>query len=103
MASDYVLPQDIGKVCGEKNIEPWVKLLHLNARSVQPKRDEISALLISFKFKFDVVMFTETWYNNDSEFYVPKGFTHFYLNRTDSRGGGVCILTAFTGCEMMEL
>lgn len=36
-------------------------------------------------------MFTETWYHDDSSFFVLNGYTHFTLNRCERRGGGISL------------
>lgn len=67
--------------------------LHLNARSVGNKQDEIVLLLKQFSFEFTVLMLTETWYQTDSKMLELPGYEMFYLNRPNKRGGGVAIYT----------
>lgn len=101
MSAHYILPENIVSVAKDANIHKWLKLFHLNARSLRAKQDDISALLHACKVKFNVVMFTETWYSEDSDHYILPGYSHFYMNRIGSRGGGVSIQTTFTGFEIV--
>lgn len=100
MATNSILPEDI------KNLVPcevsaMFKFFHLNTRSIQRKHGDITVLMESFKVSFDVIMFTETWYNDNSDHFVLPGYSHFFLNRQDSRGGGVSIQVAVQGFDVI--
>lgn len=68
-----------------------LSLLHVNARSVCNKKDELMLFFQSFKFKFDIIMLTETWLTNDQAYVLPD-YREVCLNRSNKRGGGVAIL-----------
>lgn len=77
-----------------KLIDPNCEIaLHLNARSVGNKQDEIVLLLKQFSVEFTVFMLTETWYQSDSKMLQLPGYELFFLSRLNKRGGGVAICT----------
>lgn len=39
-------------------------------------------------------MFTETWYKDDSDFFLLPSYRHFFQNRDYSCGGGVSMLVS---------
>lgn len=98
--TNLFLPQDIGSD-SDKSTRKLLKLFHLNVRSARSKLDELTFLFRSFECSFDVIMFTETWYRDDSDFFVLSQYTHFYQNRVCGRGGGVSILTASDDFEVV--
>lgn len=63
---------------------------HLNTRSARNKTVELGLLFDEFNFLFDVIMFTETWYSNESDVFSLPDYNGYYLNRTIGRGG--CII-----------
>lgn len=96
-----VLPSDVPALIRTNGADMWLKLFHLNARSLLPKRDEVWQLLESCGAAFDILMFTETWYTEDSDHFVLPCYDDFHLNRRDSRGGGVSIQTKMSGFRMV--
>lgn len=74
----------------------------MNARSLRQKRDDVTQLLDSCNTKFDVIMFTETWYKNDEDYFLLPEYTHFCLNRQAGRGGGVSIQSRLPLCEIVN-
>ena len=66
-------------------------LLQLNARSIFPKHDELSALLSVNPV--NLVAITESWLHDeiDDSLLAIHGFIFFRKDRTDGRGGGVCV------------
>ena len=75
--------------CVKKTALPNISLL--NARSLLPKLDELSASL-SFN-PVDIIAVTETWFNEDIEDNLVSiyGYNLFRKDRPNRRGGGVCI------------
>lgn len=71
--------------------KPFMSVLHINARSASNKSDTISNFLNEFKFRFKIILFTETWYRDDGSMVELDGYRIFFLNRTNRRGGGVAI------------
>lgn len=63
--------------------------LHCNAQSARNKDDELTMFLGEFRFKFQVIMITETWYSCEGDVLSLPGYKSFFLNRHDRRGGGV--------------
>lgn len=76
-------------------------VLHFNVRSAQGKHDTITHLLSEFSFKFDIVMMTETWYNEGCDTLCLEGYKNFFVNRTNRRGGGVALYT--DTCKNFEI
>ena len=75
--------------CVKKTAIPKIPLL--NARSLLPKLDELSASL-SFN-PVDIIAVTETWFNEDIEVNLVSicGYNLFRKDRPNHRGDGVCI------------
>lgn len=79
-----------------------LSLFHLNVQSARLKEDNLSLFFDSIQTSFDVVMMTETWYRDDDDFFILPGYTHFFLNRSYSRGGGVSLQTRASGFEILS-
>lgn len=71
--TDLFLPQDVAKDEGISTCK-LLKLFHSNVRSARSKSDDLMILFQSFQFSFDVIIFTETWYRDETIFFL------FYLN-----------------------
>lgn len=67
------------------------KCFHVNIRSVQKKSNKIFTLFGLSNWMFNVIMFSETWYKNDTDRVVLPGYQHLFLNRKNNREGGVSI------------
>lgn len=51
---------------------------------------------------FDTILLTETWSMNDTDIFRIPNYSTFYLNRSYSRGGGICILVKEVfECELL--
>lgn len=101
VSGTYYQPQELNSLVARTNHKS-VKFFHLNVRSARSKTDELSSLFETFQIKFDIVMLTETWYRNDSDsFFLLPGYAHFYLNRTQTRGGGVSMLISDNDFEIV--
>lgn len=85
---DLVLPEHLSQCLTSKNC---AHVFHLNARSATNKHDSIISLLDQCRVSFDLIMFTETWYQQDADMLIIQGYKHFFLNRKERRGGGVAI------------
>lgn len=99
--SDLFLPEDIRKDVNKKKCH-LLKLFHLNVRSARSKSDDLMFLFQSFQCTFDVIMFTETWYQDEADFFILPHYQHFYHNRVSGRGGGVAMLVANHDFEIIE-
>lgn len=89
MANSAIPPAHIAKITEKITTNKSVKHLHINARSIRSKSDDIMTFIYSCNTAFDAVMFTETWYDDDTEHFVLPGYNQFFLNRKETRGGGV--------------
>lgn len=87
--------------CGYYNTDTFNKLdivdkigistFHMNARSLQNKKDDIEIFLTSLKIQFDVLMFTETWYSAKALPVQFPSYTCLHIDRDNKPGGGVAI------------
>lgn len=84
---ELILPSDVKENTNPKD----VTVFHLNVRSLQNKEDDVCTLLDDCDVAFDVIMFSETWYQDDQPVLNLPGYKHFCLNRICRRGGGVAI------------
>ena len=69
-----------------------LRVFHLNIRSVCKNMDELTLFLCSLKVEFHIIVLTETWLCDQSEFLDVAGYTAYHTVRTDRRGGGVTVL-----------
>ena len=77
------------------NSEQGVKVLHINARSITGKFDEIKTLIKTLHNKIDVLCITETWLNDDDkELFQIDGYRSYHLVRTSREHGGVSIFVS---------
>lgn len=65
---------------------------HLNTQSACGKVDELDALFSSFGFSFDVIMLTETWYQEGHDMLKMRGYNTFHKNRIAKKGGGLLLI-----------
>lgn len=65
---------------------------HLNAQSARNKHDELYTLFTCFGFSYDVIMLTETWYQDEYDILSLPGYRTYYLNRPVKQGGGVLLM-----------
>lgn len=72
----------------------YISVLHCNAQSARKKNDELVIFLAEFRFKFQVIMVTETWYSSTADVLNLPGYESFFLNRSHRRGGGVLQLVS---------
>lgn len=60
------------------------------------KAYDVKMFLDSTGIKFDVTMFSESWYNDNSSTFLLPNYNNFVLNRAHKWGGGVAIQTALS-------
>lgn len=82
---ELLAPSALKKLAKENTLG----IFHLNCRSINNKFDDLQLLFDSLDFSFNVIMFSETWYDDESEYFALDGYKHFFLNRPDRKGGGV--------------
>lgn len=81
---------------------PGIKIFQLNCQSARNKYASLNSLFSELHFRFDIIMLTETWYTNDDNPFSMPGYNVFCVNRTHSRGGGVCLLVKETfDCQLL--
>ena len=72
-----------------------VSCLHLNARSVKSKEqfDDFSSFVLNIKYKFDVIVVTESWLSKDDalHFYTIPSYNSEFYYRTGQSGGGIIV------------
>lgn len=78
------------KSCCPRNTN-LLSALHVNARSIRSKIDDISIFLETAAVNFDMLMFSETWLTDDSDVPCFPGYRSEHLCRVDRKGGGVAI------------
>lgn len=69
-----------------------LKLIHLNIRSVNRNLDEFVIFLQSTCVEFHVIILSETWLGNSSEFPDVDGYLAFHSVRQGKAGGGISVL-----------
>ena len=69
------------------------KLFHHNARSLNKNFDQLTAFLSTFKTKFDVLCFTESWLHDSNKklFHFHNYKSYHSLRPEGIRGGGISI------------
>lgn len=82
---ELLAPSALKKLAKENTLG----IFHLNCRSINNKFDDLQLFFDSLDFSFNVIMFSETWYDDESEYFALDGYKHFFLNRPDRKGGGV--------------
>lgn len=81
MMNSAILPVHSVQITAEIKPNNLVKLLHINAKSIRSKSDDILTFIYSCNTTFDVVMFTATWYDNATKHFVLPEYKHFFLNQ----------------------
>lgn len=60
-------------------------------------------MLETFGVLFDVLMFTETWYTEQSCTFQLPGYQSFFRHRAEKKGGGIGILVKnHIECEIID-
>ena len=67
--------------------------MHLNIRSIRNKLDSLKNLNDSLNKNLDIMGLTETRLNKNGceQYYNLEGYDYVGINRTNKKGGGVCI------------
>ena len=73
-------------------IDNTFSVIHLNARSIKNKFDEIKNIVLNSNSEWDVVCISETWLKDDIiEFYNINGYNMYATFRKRTEGGGTLI------------
>ena len=69
----------------------YLSFVHINARSLCPKLDEIQSEIIDLKMEYDLICFTEIWLSGDNvNMTVWENYRFVHLEcSNDRRGAGV--------------
>lgn len=78
-------------VLNEGKRSSFLSFYHLNAQSLRNKEDHINEFIVSLGFEFDILAFTETWFNTVYDVIQIDGYNAEYLNRCSKKGGGVAL------------
>jgi len=79
----------------ESGVSSGLSCWYTNATSLTPEKlDELRAECIDTSY--DVRFVTETWFNDQSIINI-EGYDCFRKDRSNKRGGGVCIYTSSSG------
>lgn len=98
---ELVLPEKLSRLLSSQNS---THIFHLNTRSATNKHDSITSFLDQCSVSFDMIMFTETWYQQDADMLLLPDYTQFFLNRKHKRGGGVSIhVKSSIKCELLDI
>lgn len=73
---NLVAPRVLEAVISENTL----KVFHMNCCSLINTTDELQSLFNALSFDFYVNMFSETWYNIESNYFVLQNSMHFILN-----------------------
>lgn len=73
-------------------------ILHLNARSLNNKLDDVTHFVQTLAIKFTCIVVSETWFDSDSVMVDLPGYTCFAVNRTSKAGGGIAIYVDSSLC-----
>ena len=95
--SNYFLPYDISKKSQKFDTKSCFSLLHLNIRSIANKFDQFKELLDNLNTKLNNIGLSETWlndYTSTNDIFELTKYNYVGINRTNKRGGGVCIYVA---------
>lgn len=80
-------PSELHKQCWEATLT----LFHLNPHSIYNKYHEHKMLLTSTGIIFEVLILTETWYTNSSNYLSLTNYDKFVLKRRHRRSRGVAM------------
>ena len=65
-----------------------ISIIHINIRSMNKNMDEFMLKMDLIKYKFDVIIVSETWLESNDMFDL-EGFSAFHSIRHHKKGGGV--------------
>ena len=89
-SSNYYLPNDVSN-CMTNTTSGNVSVLHLNARSLIPKLDQLGLLLNNLNIDLDIIAVSETWEsdNNKHLLYIPGNHKISKFREGERIGGGL--------------
>lgn len=73
----------------ESKHSKFFSFYHLNAQSLRNKEDQLNTFLKSLGFEFDILAFTETWYNTTEDAIEINGYKPECLSRCSKKGVGL--------------
>ena len=77
----------------KKNVQNSISFLSFNARSLFPKMDDLSAIVLSTMPHYDFIAVSETWctQHDPDSLFAFSGDTLHRAGRPDRQGGGVIL------------
>lgn len=87
--SEYLLPSQVEAFPG-KDAKEALKCFPLNIQSAKNKAGDLDLFLNQFSFAFDIIILSETRYGTDHNAFSLPTYDNYFLNRTPTRGGGMC-------------
>lgn len=69
----------------------YLKIIHLNIRSIQKNFDEFNLFLNLFDFRYDIIVLTETYVIGDLDIVQLKGYNAIYNNGNINKNDGVIV------------
>lgn len=98
--SEYVLPSEFEAFIGEE-FSLSTHCLHINIRSAKNKRVDLECFFAELS-DFEIIMLSETWYTEHTDVFRLPLYQCFFINRSETRGGGVSILIKESvDCELV--
>ena len=84
--------------------ESSLSIVHINARSMVNKTDDINTFLAQLKHKVSIVCISETWLkpNIEERFHLGDQYKAFYKSRKTRVGGGSAIFAEINGTSIMK-
>lgn len=89
MATNYYDAEAFQKVASLHKKQ--LSLIHLNAQSLQNKKESVDFLLNNLNHRFDFLAFTETWSIDNRDTIQFTNYSCASICRENKRGGGVSI------------
>jgi hypothetical protein len=92
-SSNYYLSSEVKSAVNKLEMQNKFSVVHINARSLENKLNQVSLLTTSLNVDIDVIAITESWETVDnSDFLQISGFCKVSKRRPEGRkGGGVAL------------
>ena len=95
----YWLPSDFNNYIKKSKFDNNnFSILHINARSLTNKLDDVSHFVQSLAIKFTCIVVSETWFDSNTVMVDLPDYTCYSVNRTSKVGGGIAIYVDSSLC-----
>ena len=89
VSCNYYLPSEIKNIIDKLELQNKFLVVHINARSLENKLNQVSLLTTSLNVDIDVIAVTESWETVDNaDFLQIHGYLKVSNRRQDGRNGG---------------